>query len=415
MREAIGSLTTRGRAFAAAGLAAAACALVLGQDDLLRVGVLLLALPMVAAYSVGRTRYKLASGRRIEPARVESGQAARVVLRLDNVSRLPSGLLLLEDEVPRPLGPSARFALDRVEARGHREIAYPLRTARRGRYTVGPLSLRLHDPFGLVELTRSFSAVTSVTVTPRVELLPSVPLGGEWAGSGESRARSLASAGEDDVTPREYRLGDDLRRVDWRATAKLGELMVRREEQPWESRALVLLDNRSAAHGAPFTDPAGTFERAVSAAASVGVHFAHAGYTIDLLTAVGQSVVAEGSPVGDQKGVLLDALAVVETALVARLSGLAPVLRHLTGDGLIVAVLGRLDADEAAELARMRRSGGAAIAVLVQRGPVPTATDDAAAAVLAGQGWRVLRLGPDDTLAGQWPLVSRVAMGAGAR
>lgn len=415
MREAIASLTTRGRAFAAAGLAATACALVLGQDDLLRVGVLLLALPLVAAYSVGRTRYKLASGRRIEPARVESGQAARVVLRLENVSRLPSGLLLLEDDVPRPLGPSARFALDRVEARGHREIAYPLRTSRRGRYSVGPLSLRLHDPFGLVALSRSFSAVTPVTVTPRVEPLPSVPLGGEWAGSGESRARSLASAGEDDVAPREYRLGDDLRRVDWRATAKLGELMVRREEQPWESRALVLLDNRSAAHGAPLTDPAGTFERTVSAAASVGVHLARAGYTVDLITAAGQSVVAEGSPIGDQKGVLLDALAVVETALVARLSGLAPVLRHLTGDGLIVAVLGRLDAEEAGELARMRRSGGAAVAVLVQRGPVPTSTDESAAAVLARQGWRVLRLGPGDTLAGQWPLVSRLAAGAGAR
>ncbi len=104
MREAIASLTTRGRAFAAAGLAAAACAVVLGQADLLRVGVLLLALPLVAAYSVGRTRYKLASGRRIEPARVEAGQDARVVLRLENVSRLPTGLLLLEDSVPRALG-----------------------------------------------------------------------------------------------------------------------------------------------------------------------------------------------------------------------------------------------------------------------------------------------------------------------
>ena len=140
--------------------------------------------------------------------------------------------------------------------------------------------------------------------------------------------------------------------------------MVRREEQPWESRALVLLDNRSAAHGAPSTDPASTFERAVSAAASVGVHLARAGYTVDLVTASGRSVVAEGSPVGDTQGVLLDALAVVEPSPVARLAGLTPVLRSLTGDGLIVAVLGRLDAAEAGELARMRRSGGAAVAVL---------------------------------------------------
>ena len=79
VREAIASLTTRGRAFAAAGLAAAACAVVLGQADLMRVGVLLLALPMAAAYSVGRTRYKLAerAPHRARPGRGRPGRARR--------------------------------------------------------------------------------------------------------------------------------------------------------------------------------------------------------------------------------------------------------------------------------------------------------------------------------------------------
>ncbi len=47
---------------------------------------------------------------------------------------------------------------------------------------------------------------------------------------------------------REYRLGDDLRRVHWASTARTGDLMVRREEQPWQSRATVLLDTRRMAH-----------------------------------------------------------------------------------------------------------------------------------------------------------------------
>ena len=69
-------------------------------------------------------------------------------------------------------------------------------------------------------------------------------LAGEATGYGDGRQRSLALAGEDDVIPRGYRHGDDLRRVHWRSTARYGELMVRREEQPQRARCTVLLDTR---------------------------------------------------------------------------------------------------------------------------------------------------------------------------
>ena len=51
---------------------------------------------------------------------------------------------------------------------------------------------------------------------PQVVPLPSVRLAGEYAGTGDSRARSVAVHGEDDAATREYRRGDDLRRVHWR-------------------------------------------------------------------------------------------------------------------------------------------------------------------------------------------------------
>ena len=63
----------------------------------------------------------------------------------------------MEDALPYALGGRPRFVLDRVEPQGVREVSYPVRAEVRGRYRVGPLSVRLTDPFGLCELTRSFA------------------------------------------------------------------------------------------------------------------------------------------------------------------------------------------------------------------------------------------------------------------
>ena len=133
-------------------------------------------LPLVCATVLYRTRYRVAGSRRLSPARVPAGSEARVHLRMDNVSRLPTGLLMLQDRVPYVLGPRPRFVLDRVEAGGRREVSYRVRSDLRGRYPLGPLQLRLTDPFGMCELTRSFSAYDTLTVIPRIEALPPVRL-----------------------------------------------------------------------------------------------------------------------------------------------------------------------------------------------------------------------------------------------
>jgi uncharacterized protein (DUF58 family) len=313
-----------------------------------------------------RTRYRVASGRRLTPSRIPAGQEARVHLRVDNISRVPTGLLLLEDRVPYVLGPRPRFALDRVEPRGYREVSYRVRSDLRGRYPLGPLQLRLADPFGLCELTRSFTSADLLTVVPQVQALTPVKLTGEWSGFGDSPARAVARAGEDDVVPREYRQGDDLRRVHWRSTAKYGELMVRREEQPLRHHATVLLDTRRSGHRG--SGPASSFEWAVSAAASIALHLLERGYEVRLLTDTGESVSAVGAlgagSGAAEAGLMLDQLAMVELSESEGLTSAEEVLR-LAGEGLLVAVLGGMDDEQLAELARLRRRAGSAIALLL--------------------------------------------------
>ncbi|MEU9729951.1 DUF58 domain-containing protein [Streptomyces sp. NPDC048002] len=370
LRTALAGLTTRGRSFLAAGVAAAICAYVLGQSDLLRVGLLLAVLPLVCATVLYRTRYRVAGSRRLSPGRVPAGSEARVHLRMDNVSRLPTGLLMLQDRVPYVLGPRPRFVLDRVEAGGRREVSYRVRSDLRGRYPLGPLQLRLSDPFGMCELSRSFSSHDTLTVIPRVEPLPPVRLSGEAKGYGDGRQRSVALAGEDDVIPRGYRHGDDLRRVHWRSTARYGELMVRREEQPQRARCTVLLDTRGPAFEGAGPDSA--FEWAVSGAASVLVHMLERGFSVRLLTDTGDSVPGEGSDgfagagqgSAEAAGLMMDTLAVIDHSDGTGLSRAYDVLRG-GNEGLLVAFFGDLDEEQTAVAARMRRRSGGALAFVL--------------------------------------------------
>ncbi|MGX1545841.1 DUF58 domain-containing protein [Streptomyces adustus] len=404
IRAALAGLTTRGRSFLAAGVAAAVCAYVLGQADLLRVGLLLAVLPLVCTAVLHRTRYRVAGSRRLAPARVPASSEARVHLRMDNVSRLPTGLLMLQDRVPYVLGPRPRFVLDRVEAGGRREVSYRVRSDLRGRYPLGPLQLRLTDPFGMCELTRSFSAHDILTVTPRVTPLPPVRLTGEAKGYGDGRQRSLALAGEDDVIPRGYRHGDDLRRVHWRSTARYGELMVRREEQPQRARCTVLLDTRGLAfHGA---GPDSAFEWAVAGAASVLVHMLERGFSVRLVTDDGRAVPGEGADgfaaagqeSAEAAGLMMDTLAVIDHSDGTDLSRAYDLLRG-GNEGLLVAFFGELDEEQAAVAAKMRRRSGGALAFLVDGdtwgpgtpdGPGPADGRQERLRTLREAGWTVL-------------------------
>ncbi len=412
----LSGLTTRGRCLLAFGVSLDVFAVSLGQPDLLRVGIFLIALPLVALAIVSRTRYRLSCQRRVDPPRVPAGHPATVRLRLDNVSRLPSGVLLMEDALPMSLGGRPRFALDRIQPGGVREVEYTVRSDVRGRYALGPLSVRLTDPFGLVVLTRSFAQTEDLIVTPVVSSLPPVRLGGDWAGgSGESLSRALSTSGADDATTREYRHGDDLRKVHWRSTARAGELMVRREEQILQSRATLLLDGRRSAHRGD--GPGSSYEYAVCAVASIGIALQRAGFVVTLLDEEGAVLTPSGA--GTHQAVLLDALALATASTARHLHAATAALRS-SSDGVLIAVLGQLAAEDAERLARLRTSHGTCVAVLLDTttwgaaaaagrswggaGAAPVAQPEGArpAALLAAAGWRVVPVTHGTTLASVW-------------
>jgi uncharacterized protein (DUF58 family) len=424
----LAGLTTRGTSFLAAGAAAIVAGLSLGERALVSVGLILLVLPLLAAIAARRARYRLSCERTISPARVQAGQTAQVQLRLENVSQLSTGLMLAEDTVPYALGARPRYVLDQIERSGLRELSYPLRSDLRGKFEIGPLEVKLADAFGLVELSRSFSAKSTFVVTPRVVPLSHSVLSRSWAGEGEGITRAAATAGDDDVIPREYRDGDELRRVHWRSTARYGQLMVRREEQRWRNRATVFLDTRRSSHSG--SGPSSSFEMAVSAAASIGMHLAKEGLSGQLVTDAGAVRSA-----GMFEDILLETMATVRLSAGRDLSKCVSALK--SSSGLIVVIAGRLSATAAQQLAACRRDGSQAIAVLLavstwaepgqpslgaaedgepvngaekKNGrPVSVrhAETEPAAKVLRGAGWRVTTLDASTPLGTAWRLLGQ--------
>ncbi|MDT0201245.1 DUF58 domain-containing protein [Nocardioides sp. AE5] len=401
------TLTVRGRAFVAAGATAVVCAILLDQRSLARIGVLVAALALVAVLVVRRSRYQLALTRTVEPQLVGAGATSQVHLELVNEGRRRTGLMLLEDTLPFVLGSHPRFVLPSVRPGERRTVTYQIRSDVRGRFPVGPMTVRLRDPFGLVEVVRAFHATVPVTVTPRTIDLPAVPIAGAWTGSGDNRPRAFATGSAEDVTVREYRHGDDLRRVHWRSSARSGELMVRREEQPWQSRATIFLDNRSSAHQG--RGAASSLETAVSMAASVAVHLAQRGFIVRLVTAEGE----DPSIPWHERSTSANVLPLLEALAVVNLSHQAHLDTSWMGDssrtGMLVGILGAMDDHDHEALRRMRLNGSNPMAVALDvgrwgtgRGQQLAQAGDAAATRLAGLGWRVVVAGPEDRLPRLW-------------
>lgn len=313
-----------------AGVVITAAALLWGQRDLLAIGILLLALPC-CAFVVIRARLNLQVERSVTPVHIPVGGTAEVQLTITNLSHRRTGVVLLAEAVPPALGAPVTRVLEDTGPERARVTTYDVEATARGRYELGPLATIAVDPFGLVRIGRTVRTLTSVLVVPRVEPLGDGELRADHWGRGDGAAQTLAARGDEDVIPREYRQGDDLRRIHWRASARADDLMVRREETPWTRRATILIDLRASAHAG--TGPSSSLEVALSAAASATVHLLRRGWSVRLVSTDGRILVPTSSG-AEGEGRALTTLAMT-TSWPGRDVSVAA-----ASDGLIVAIIG---------------------------------------------------------------------------
>jgi uncharacterized protein (DUF58 family) len=401
-------LTPRAVGFAAAGLALYLAGRLTGTSELYMLAVAALLLPAGGYLIVRWGTYRLGCTRSLRPVRASVGGRISVTINLRNLGRLETGVLLLEDRLPYQLGPPARFVVPGIGGDGRELLHYDLNAGARGRYQIGPLLVRLSDPFGLAQVTSELAGTSEVVVHPRVESLPAPSLGGELASASTTRVRHLFSQGDEFYTTRDYRDGDDLRKVHWRSSAKRGQLMIRQEERPWQARALLALDLRRGAHRGQGAQS--SFERMVSIAASIAVRLGASGYELALVTDDGTQVRPVNA--GDQATAILDFLASVEPSRSTSLVPLADRLGRATGEGLLIGLLTVPSAEEAAALARCRLGFAGALGLLLRSDSwVGLASREVAAAeaqaagiatLLQRAGWRTATITRNDRLEEPW-------------
>jgi len=342
-------LTRRGWSLAGAALGLAVAGRLLGTVELwvLATGVAVL-LTTSALWARSR-RYDLAARRVVQPARLHVGGDGRVDLALTNRSDRTTPLLVVT-EVFDDGRRSARFVLPPLPSGETARAAYRLPTARRGRFRVGPLAVSVSDPFGLARRTWTLSSYTDVLVGPRVhDILAPRQAGGQVVASVETvNARAQAADGEEFLTLREYEVGDDLRRVHWRSTARVGDLMIRQDEAQWRARAIVVLDARAEAHDA------GSFETAVEGTASIVDRLTRMRRRVEVVSSNGQSL---GTPTARSGWAVMDRLATVQPGGENHLAGLLTSLRAHRRAALVVAVVGSLGAVELDALGALTAHG----------------------------------------------------------
>jgi len=282
--------TLRGAAFLGVGAVLFVLAWTYDERDLLFVAGLLLLVPTAALGFVLVHPLRMAVSRSFRPGTVPAGLSATVTIQIQNLAPAPLLGLRWRDTAARgvavpPSQPLRGLAPARVRRPGAADtavVSYQVRPPRRGVYPIGPLMVGRTDPFGLAYSEWPVGAPHDLTVTPAVTPLPgngvSITRG---EGSRHERLRHLNND-SDELIAREYRPGDPMRRVNWPATARHGEIMVRQEEQRSHPEARIILDTTRGGRG---TGPGhdAEFELAIELAASIAVHLLDGGFRLDVV------------------------------------------------------------------------------------------------------------------------------------
>jgi uncharacterized protein (DUF58 family) len=223
--------------------------------------------------------------------RVCAGETLPVDLDVEQLGRgRGADLVVLPHQLPPEIDavPDQGVPLPDLARGARASVRLGLRCHRRGCFTVRGFRVETGFPFGILRARRTFHAPRQLLVYPRFTPLArlTLPTGRRYQPGGVALASHVGESFEY-FGNREYREGDNVRDIDWRATARNQRPVVREWVEEYMLRVAVVLDTH-APEGLPRAAAQhrrDAFERAVSVAASVADYMARQDYLVDLFAA----------------------------------------------------------------------------------------------------------------------------------
>ncbi len=328
--------------------------------------------------------------------RSQVGRMAEEQFEIVNRGRFPKLWLEIRDYSTLPGHYPSRVV---SSLRGRQRRFWLVRTPcyRRGRYQLGPLTIRSGDPLGIFEVTRVIPRTSAILVYPATVDVPGFQLPEGYIPGGEATRHRTHYLTTNVATVREYAPGDSFNRIHWRSTARTGRLMVKEFELDPTSDIWIMLDLDPLWHHAqPWQPPdyaAGepaalwddrlrsvelipaTIEYAVTAAASLARRYLIERRAVGLLAHTTHREVIQPERGERQLNKILETLAVLEP------NGTLPFDRVLLAEGhymdrssAIIAITPSADRAWVAALRDLSRRGVKSVAVLIAAnsfGPAP--------------------------------------------
>jgi len=351
-----------------------------------RVFLFTLMLTVAAVVSALWARYSLAAfhySRKLGDDRLFFGEETDLEISVYNAKPLPLPWVLINDQYPGGLtlvtgnlGPSrstgfARALVNFLALRSYERVRriYRVRGDHRGVFRLGPAEVYAGDVFGFRRQHMTVETVDHLVVYPKIVPvtalgLPAARPAGEVLAERRIIEDPLRYAGV-----REYAMGDSMRHVHWKATARTQQLQTRTFDPSACHSLMILLDVQTASR--PYSLVRDHLELLITAAASLTMDALDKGYSVGLLSNGGA---ADGSnwtyiPPGrhpDHSSALLEALAWLSGFRLTPFSRLLAVAApNLPFGATVVALSAQAEEEIQEALLRLRDSGHPVVLIAV--------------------------------------------------